>query len=113
MESLRNAKKRSTLGQTDQANSTQKNGASAVDTDSRRTLCGMLRSTMVPAQQYNVSEIEFSKHFHSWRCGTLNIRSGKEKQEGAKMYSVTKEISKAGLSFCCLQEVRYRGSGEV
>ena len=63
------------------------------------------------AHQYNVSEIKNSGHYYSWKYGTLNIRSGKEKQEGAKMYSVTKEISKLGLSFCCLQEVRYRGSG--
>ena len=34
-----------------------------------------------------------------------------EKSEGAKMYLVTKEIARAGLTFCCLQEVRYRNSG--
>ena len=28
------------------------------------------------------------------------------------MYSITKEIDKAGLTFCCLQEVKYRNSGK-
>ena len=50
--------------------------------------------------------------FKKWSFGTINIRSGKEKDEGAKMYLVAKEIEKAGLSFCCLQEVKYRNSGK-
>ena len=29
----------------------------------------------------------------------------------AKIYSITKEVARAGLSFCCLQEVKYRNSG--
>ena len=49
--------------------------------------------------------------FKDWKFGTINIRSGKEKDEGAKIYSVTKEVEKAGLSLCCLQEVKYRNSG--
>ena len=52
------------------------------------------------------------KQFKDWSFGTINIRSGKEKDEGAKIYSLTKEIAKAGLSFCCLQEVKYRNSGK-
>ena len=44
--------------------------------------------------------------------GTINIRSGKKKDESAKIYFVTKEVMKAGLRFCCLQEVKYRNSGE-
>ena len=49
--------------------------------------------------------------FKKWKFGTINIRSGKEKDEGAKIYSITKEISKLDLSFCCLQEVKYRNTG--
>ena len=37
--------------------------------------------------------------------GRINIRSGKEKDEGAKIYSVAKEVSNVGLLFYCLQEV--------
>ena len=51
------------------------------------------------------------KMFKKWKFGTINIRSGKEKDEGAKIYSVTKEVAKAGLALCCLQEVKYRNSG--
>ena len=35
-----------------------------------------------------------------------------KKDEGATMYLVAKETEKAGLSFCCLQEVKYRNSGK-
>ena len=49
--------------------------------------------------------------FKSWKFGTINIRSGKEKEEGAKIYAVTKEMNRAGLLFCCMQEVRYRNVG--
>ena len=50
--------------------------------------------------------------FHKCQFGTINIRSGKEKSEGAKMYSITKEISRVNLTFCALQEVRYRNTGK-
>ena len=50
--------------------------------------------------------------FKNWSFGTINIRSGKEKDEGAKIYMIAKEIDKIGLSFCCLQEVKYRNSGK-
>ena len=49
--------------------------------------------------------------FRTWSFGTVNIRTGKEKDEGAKIYAVAKEIARAGLTFCCLQEVRYRNTG--
>ena len=52
-----------------------------------------------------------NKIFHKWQFGTINIRSGKEKDEGAKIYSVAKEVAKAKLSFCCLQEVKYLNTG--
>lgn len=57
------------------------------------------------------SRKHIEKHFKTWSFGTVNIRSGKEKEEGAKIYGITKEINRAGLTFCCLQEVRYRNSG--
>ena len=41
--------------------------------------------------------------FHSWRIGTINIRTGKEDH---KLDRVINEIIKANLSICCLQEVR-------
>lgn len=51
------------------------------------------------------------KNFKSWSFGTINIQSGHEKNEGAKIYSVAKEVAKANLAFCCLQEVRWRNTG--
>ena len=50
--------------------------------------------------------------FHEWQFGSINLRSGKEKDEGAKMYMVAKEVARANLAFCCLQEVKYRNSGK-
>ena len=49
--------------------------------------------------------------FHDWKFGTIIIRTGDEKSEGAKLYMITKEAARAGLKFCCMQEVRYRGTG--
>jgi exonuclease III len=49
---------------------------------------------------------------HKWKFGTLNIRSGKEKLEGARIYQITKQIAQENLTFCCLQEVKYRNSGK-
>ena len=53
-----------------------------------------------------------SNHFKVWKFGTINIRTGDEKSEGAKMYIIAKEMDKAGLTFCCLQEVRHRGKNK-
>ena len=39
--------------------------------------------------------------FETWSFGTVNIRSGKEKEEGAKIYAVAKEANIPGLLFCC------------
>ena len=50
--------------------------------------------------------------FQKWKFGTVNIRSGKEKDEGAKIYAIAKQIAKLELSFCCIQEVKYRNSGK-
>ena len=59
----------------------------------------------------NKTNIRIQKLFQTWSFGTVNIRSGKEKEEGAKIYAVAKEINRAGVVFCCLQEVRYRNNG--
>ena len=40
-----------------------------------------------------------SKNFLDWAFGTVNIRSGKEKDEGAKIYSIAKTINNAKLVF--------------
>lgn len=50
-------------------------------------------------------------NFKTWNFATLNIRSGTEKDEGAKIYSIAKEVAKSQLAFCCLQEVRWRDVG--
>ena len=36
----------------------------------------------------------------------------KRKLEGARMYEITKEVARANLSFCVLQEVRHRNTGK-
>ena len=57
----------------------------------------------------NVTQLDVK---HEWKLGSLNIRSGKEKLEGARIYGITKEISRENLTFCCLQEVKYRNTGK-
>ena len=52
-----------------------------------------------------------SKSFYSWSFGSINIRSGKEKDKGGKLYMIAKEAARAKVQFCTLQEVRYRNSG--
>ena len=41
------------------------------------------------------NSISKSSLFHLWKLGTVNIRTGKEKSEGAKMYAITKEVARA------------------
>ena len=52
-----------------------------------------------------------NRSYRSWRFGTVNIRSGKEKDEGSKIYTIAKQVAQLGLTFCCLQEVKYRNKG--
>ena len=40
--------------------------------------------------------------FQQWKLGAVNIRTGNEKSEGAKMYAITKEVARAELSICFL-----------
>ena len=40
------------------------------------------------------------------------MRSGKEKDEGSKIYGITKQVAKLNLTFCSLQEVKYRNIGK-
>ena len=49
---------------------------------------------------------------HRWKLGSLNIRSGKEKLEGARIYSIAKEIARENITICCLQELKYRNARE-
>lgn len=49
--------------------------------------------------------------YKRWSFGTLNIRTGKENDNGAKIYSIAKEMSKTDMQFMLLQEVRWRGIG--
>ena len=53
-----------------------------------------------------------NKCFKYWKFGTVNIRSGKEKDEGSKIYGIAKQVAKLNLTFCCLQEVKYRNNGK-
>ena len=48
--------------------------------------------------------------YKRWSFGTVNIRTGGEKDQGAKIYAVAKEVARFNLLFCCLQEVRWRDS---
>ena len=50
----------------------------------------------------NVSNVY--KPFQSWKLGTINIRSGKQKDQRAKVYSTAKEIDRLKLELCCLQK---------
>jgi hypothetical protein len=49
---------------------------------------------------------------YKWNIGTINIRTGDEKSEGARMYMVAKQVAEANLLVCSLQEVRYRNDGK-
>ena len=44
------------------------------------------------------------------KFGSINVRTATEKSESSKIYMITKEVARAGLAFCCLQEVRYRNT---
>jgi len=59
----------------------------------------------------NDVENKFPHQFHNWKIGTINIRTGKERDEGGKIYLIAKEVAKAGLTLCLLQEVRYLNTG--
>ena len=50
--------------------------------------------------------------FYKWNFGTINIRTGDEKSEGARIYMVAKQVAEAKLLVCSLQEVRYRNNGK-
>jgi hypothetical protein len=43
----------------------------------------------------------------------INMRSGMEKDERARIYGQVKECTRFDLTFCCLQKVRGRGVWEV
>ena len=51
-----------------------------------------------------------NKNFHSWRKGTINIRTGKGAQ---KIERVMHEIGNAKLSVCCLQEASRLNNNSV
>ena len=51
-----------------------------------------------------------NENFHSWRIGTINIRTGTSDE---KLERVIYEIGKARLSVCCLQEVRRLNTNSV
>ena len=46
--------------------------------------------------------------FHHWKIGTINIRTGKDDE---KLENVVRQINKAGVSICGLQEVRRLRTG--
>ena len=57
------------------------------------------------------ANVSINAPFKTWKFGTVNIRSGKEKDQGGKIYAITKQVAKLKLSFCCLQEVKSHYSG--
>ena len=72
----------------------------------------MPKKTTKTTKKSKTSKKNYSAaNFKTWKFGTLNIRSGTEKDDGAKIYSIAKEIAKSKLAFCCLQEVRWRDVG--
>jgi hypothetical protein len=117
MESQRNTKKRIALGSIDQAAKSSFNKCSTEGRDKSSQCLNCPQNSKQSCQndlsltERNVNNSLTDKHFHPWKFGTINIRSGKEKFEGAKIYAITKEVAKTNLDFCCLQEVRYRGTG--
>ena len=122
MESTRYPKKRPPLGENHQAeikdhlnmNHNERGNVNLTNTSNRiskntiifRTsgYCGWRRNQ-------NKLKSHCDAIFRNLELWKINIRSGKEKEEGAKIYRVAKEANRAGLLFCCLQEVRYRNSG--
>ncbi|XP_066912210.1 uncharacterized protein [Clytia hemisphaerica] len=50
------------------------------------------------------------KHFHNWKLGTINVRTTREDE---KLEKVVKEIGKANLSICRLQEVRRKNGSAL
>ena len=79
----------------------------------------MVEITKGPQTQLNIKNISYTqshtetqeRNFHNWKFGTINIRTGKENEEGSKNYMIATEVDKANLAFCCMQEVRYRNAG--
>ena len=50
------------------------------------------------------------KQFHNWKLGTINVRTAREDE---KLERTIKEIDKANLSICGLQEVRRTKTGSA
>ena len=50
------------------------------------------------------------KLYHNWKIGTINVRTGKDDD---KLERIVKEIDKAGLIVCGLQEVRRLNKGSA
>ena len=65
---------------------------------------------MEPSKEQRVSIIK--KQFYKWKFGSINIRTGKEKEGGAEMYTIAREVDRADLQLCCIQEVRHRNTGK-
>ena len=54
--------------------------------------------------------VKRNHHFHQWRIGTTNIRTGKD---DIKLENCVTEIAKANLSVCAFQEVRRLNTSSV
>ena len=54
----------------------------------------MAKSKANVTQQRNLSN-----HFKVWKFGTINIRTGDEKSEGANIFIIAKEMDRVGLTF--------------
>ena len=47
---------------------------------------------------------------HKWKFGTINVRTGRE---DSKLNNIIKEIDKANLSICAIQELRRLSTGSA
>ena len=64
--------------------------------DTQNLECNSIKISNVNLVQDN-SKIQYNT-MHRWKLGSLNIRSGKEKLEGARIYSIAKEIARENLT---------------
>ena len=109
MESKRNAKKRIGNKTVHENKTSDDNSTTTIISNTHES-----KKKTIYAENKNliIERIQEKSIFKSWSFGTINIRSGKEREEGAKIYSVAKEVCNSGLLFCCLQEVKHLNTGK-
>ena len=56
----------------------------------------------MPKKFKKLKNTKKSKQFKKWSFGTLIIHTGAEKDDGAKIYSIAKELAKSDMQFLLL-----------